>query len=180
MRYLIESVSEMNFSYLHIDEKSLSYNELLKKFVLNNEDSAPAGRDRRDTVTSNSQANTNNTHHHHHSHNSNHNQNSSANIQLDKDHYYNGLAEYVKILINYFFSLMITNLRENIPKTTGYYYIRTLKQDARFFLLNTLTKEFMYENYLEEDPEVAKKRNYFIELMKVLKNSEKTLQYDDE
>ena len=177
MRYLTESVSEMNFNYLNIDEKSLSYNELLKKFVLNNEESVPTGRERRDTVTSHSQANINNTHHqsqHHHNHNN------TTNIQLDKDHYYNGLAEYVKILINYFYSLMITNLRENIPKTTGYYYIRTLKQDARFFLLNTLTKEFMYENYLEEDPEVATKRNYFIDLMKVLKNSEKILQYDDE
>ena len=28
----------MNMNYLYIDEKSLSYNELLKKFVLNNED----------------------------------------------------------------------------------------------------------------------------------------------
>ncbi len=37
MKYLVQSVSEMNFNYLYIDEKSLSYNELLKKFVLSEE-----------------------------------------------------------------------------------------------------------------------------------------------
>lgn len=34
MLHLINSVSEMNFNYLYLDDKSLSYNDLLKKFVL--------------------------------------------------------------------------------------------------------------------------------------------------
>lgn len=33
MKYLIDSISEMNFNYLYIDEKSLSYKELLNKFI---------------------------------------------------------------------------------------------------------------------------------------------------
>lgn len=55
MKYLIDSVSEMNFNYLYIDEKSLSYNELLKKFVLTTEEnvSSPrSGRERSSSVFS--------------------------------------------------------------------------------------------------------------------------------
>lgn len=77
---------------------------------------------------------------------------------------------------------MVRNLRESIPKTTGFFYINSIKESLRFYLLNELTKEFAYgaENYLEEDPEVANKRNYYLGLMKVLKNCEKIIQYDEE
>ncbi len=75
---------------------------------------------------------------------------------------------------------MIRNLREEIPKVTGYYFINSLKQNLRFFLLTELTREMAYEDYLEEDPEVAKRRDYYLNLMKVYKNCEKILQYDEE
>ncbi len=55
MKYLVDSVSEMNFNYLYIDERSLSYHELLKKFVLS-EDPSPNDqhhiRERSNTLTS--------------------------------------------------------------------------------------------------------------------------------
>ena len=38
MKFLTESLSEMNLGYLHIDEKCLSYHELLQKFVLTEEE----------------------------------------------------------------------------------------------------------------------------------------------
>jgi len=77
---------------------------------------------------------------------------------------------------------MVRNLRESIPKTTGFFYINSIKESLRFYLLNELTKEFSYGevNYLEEDPEVANKRNYYLSIMKVLKNCEKIIQYDEE
>ncbi len=34
MKYLIDSIAEMNFNYLYVDESSISHNELIKKFVL--------------------------------------------------------------------------------------------------------------------------------------------------
>jgi hypothetical protein len=75
---------------------------------------------------------------------------------------------------------MVRNLRESIPKATGHFFINTFKENLRFSLLNEITKEYAYENFLEEDPEIANRRNFFIELMKVLKNCEKILQYDEE
>jgi hypothetical protein len=92
------------------------------------------------------------------------------------------LAEYVKILINYFYSIMVRNLRESIPKATGQYFIKSLKQNTRFFLLTELAKEIshLYDEYLKEDPEVMRKRNYYIDLLKVLRSCDKVLMYDDE
>ncbi len=68
----------MNLSYLYIDEKSLSYNELLKKFVLNEESVNPGGRER------------SNTHASHSSHLS-HRPSTSSKDESNPDHYYNVL-----------------------------------------------------------------------------------------
>jgi hypothetical protein len=90
------------------------------------------------------------------------------------------LAEYVKILVNHFYSIIVRNLREYIPKSTGHYFIKSLKEDLRFYLLTEATRDFAFEDYLEEDKEVATKRNYYIGLMKVLKNCEKIILHDEE
>jgi hypothetical protein len=76
---------------------------------------------------------------------------------------------------------MIRNLRESVPKATGKYFLNLLKENTRFYLLKEMTSDILvYESYLEEDPEVMEKRNFYISLMKVLKNCDKTLLYDDE
>ena len=69
----------MNISYLYIDEKSLSYNELLKKFVLNEESVAPTGRERSNTLAS------------HHPQNSHlhHRPSLTTKDESNPDHYYN-------------------------------------------------------------------------------------------
>jgi hypothetical protein len=75
---------------------------------------------------------------------------------------------------------MVRNLREVIPKSTGYFFINSIKQNTRFYLLNEIQKDFATEDFLQEDPEVSKTRNFYLNLMKVLKASEKTLLYDEE
>jgi hypothetical protein len=75
---------------------------------------------------------------------------------------------------------MVRNLRESIPKATGHFFINSFKHSLRFSLLNEITKEFAYESFLEEDPEISNRRNFYIDLMKVLKNCEKILQYEEE
>jgi hypothetical protein len=128
----------MNFNYLHIDETSIGYKELLDRFVL-------ASQSKGD----------------------------------DQFGYYNGLANYVKILMNHFYSIIVRNLREFIPKTLGQIYIKPFKQNLRFYLLCEINRN-IDSNYLEEDPEVARKRNHYINLMKILKNSEKVMLSDEE
>ncbi len=72
------------------------------------------------------------------------------------------------------------NLREYIPKTIGHTYIKSFKEKIRFYLLSEINKNMSSEDYLAEDPEIAKKRNYYINLMKILKNSEKVMNSDEE
>jgi len=52
MKYIIESIAEMNFKYLYLDEKCLSYHNLLEKFVISNDESGNCvhGRGRSDTL----------------------------------------------------------------------------------------------------------------------------------
>ena len=67
----------MNLSYLYIDEKSLSYNELLTKFVLNDENVSHSGRERSNTLAIN------------HGQNKNHRPSLSSKDESDPNHYYN-------------------------------------------------------------------------------------------
>jgi hypothetical protein len=76
---------------------------------------------------------------------------------------------------------MIRNLRESVPKATGKYFLNILKEGTRFYLLKELTSDILsYDSYLEEDPEILEKRNFYINLMKILKNCDKMLLYDEE
>jgi hypothetical protein len=75
---------------------------------------------------------------------------------------------------------MVRNLREYIPKTIGQYYIKSIKESLRFYLLTEINKHIYSENFLQEDPEVARKRDYYINLYKILKNSEKVMLGDEE
>ena len=79
MKYLVDSVSEMNFNYLYIDERSLSYHELLKKFVLSEDPSPndqPHSRERSNTLTT-------------HKHHEKVERPKPVENHQDKDHYYN-------------------------------------------------------------------------------------------
>jgi hypothetical protein len=75
---------------------------------------------------------------------------------------------------------MVRNIREYVPKTIGEYYIKAIKENLRFYLLTEINKDMQMEDLMTEDPEVAKKRNYYIELLKILKNSEKIMLCDEE
>ncbi len=99
MVYLIDSVADMNYNYLYLDEKSISYNELLAKFVLSDDESLP-NKDRDDEPTparsrGYTRANVtkdsaNPDDHHNSNYQSEFSQNSHPYInEKNKDHYYN-------------------------------------------------------------------------------------------
>jgi hypothetical protein len=75
---------------------------------------------------------------------------------------------------------MVRNLREYVPKTIGHNYIKPIKENLRFYLLTEINHHIHTENFLDEDPEVKRRREYYVGLYKVLKNSEKVLLADEE
>ena len=107
-RNLQTDIAEMNFTYFYIDELSNDYQKLIQLSLLKDE---------------NNQNNTNNI-----------NQNQKNEMPFkktseisffksakDQNSYYKSLAEYVKSLDDYIYFQIIRNLREYIPKATGYF-----------------------------------------------------------
>ena len=98
----------------------------------------------------------------------------------DKDSYYQGLADYVKALVDYIYAEIIRSLREYIPKSTGNFFIKSLKRNMRFYLLQFISKNVEFSQEFEEDQEVAQKRKYYAESQKKLKKINKDIGMDDQ
>jgi hypothetical protein len=75
---------------------------------------------------------------------------------------------------------MIRNLREYIPKATGNFFIKSLKTNMNFYLLQYISKTPEMCDDLEEDPDVAQKRTYYIEAQKKLKKITKAVGLDEQ
>ena len=169
---LQNDIAEMNFIYIYVDEnsdqyKALMQNNLLKKGFNNNNQNN----------FNNNQNNPNNKL------NDNFPFKENKDISFfkankDKDSYYNGLSEYVKSIVDFIYAEMIRSLREYIPKSTRNFFIKSLKSNMRFYLLQYLSKNPEFCQELEEDQEVAQKRKYYIEAQKKLKRIHKLIDGD--
>ena len=164
---LTTNLAEMNFTYLYVDElsdqyKSLIQNSLLKKGY---------------------EANNNQTNQLDNTNNFGFKENKDISFfksVKDKDSYYQGLADYVKALVDFIYSEMIRSLREYIPKSTGNFFIKSLKRNMRFYLLQFISKNVEFSQEFEEDQEVASKRKYYVESQKKLKKINKDIGMDDQ
>lgn len=75
---------------------------------------------------------------------------------------------------------MIRDLREQIPKVTGEFLIKPIKQNLRFYLMTEIKVSETANELLKENSDVKKKREYYLNAMKHLKDAEKNLNLDDE
>ena len=167
---LFNDLAEMNFTYLYVDELSKEYktliqDSLLKKSFQNQGMNGPNGPNNQN--------------------NNNFAFKENKDISFfksnkDKDSYYQGLANYVKSLVDFIYSEMIRSLREYIPKATGNFFIKSLKSNMNFYLLQYLSKNPEICQDLEEDQDVAQKRVYYIDAQKKLKKINKAISLDDQ
>ena len=164
---LFNDLAEMNFTYLYVDELSKEYKTLIQDSLLKqglqvNTTSDPNSqnylfsKDTKDISFF------------------------KATKDKDKDNYYQGLANYVKSLVDFIYSEMIRNLREYIPKATGNFFIKSLKTNMNFYLLQYISKNPEMCDDLEEDQDVAQKRTYYIEAQKKLKKINKAVGLDEQ
>ena len=163
---LFGDLAEMNFTYLYVDELSKEYKTLIQDSLL-----------KQGLQVQNNQSNEPN------------NQNfpfkenkdiSFFKSNKDKDNYYQGLANYVKNLVDFIYSEIIRNLREYIPKATGNFFIKSLKTNMNFYLLQYISKNPEMCDDLEEDQDVAQKRAYYIDAQKKFKKINKAIGVDEQ
>ena len=164
---LFNDLAEMNFTYLYVDELSKEYKTLIQDSLLKqglqvnttsdpNSQNYVFSKDTKDISFF------------------------KATKDKDKDNYYQGLANYVKSLVDFIYSEMIRNLREYIPKATGNFFIKSLKTNMNFYLLQYISKNPEMCDDLEEDQDVAQKRTYYIEAQKKLKKINKAVGLDEQ
>ena len=169
---LTTNLAEMNFTYIYIDELSERYKSLIQKSLI--------GRGNNNPNNPNNNMN-NNPNQMNNNYPFKENQDISFFKSIkDKDSYYEGLANYVKDLVNYIYAEIIRSLREYIPKSTGNFFIKSLKRNMRFYLLQFISKNVEFSQEFEEDQEVAQKRKYYVEAQKKLKKINKDIGMDDQ
>jgi len=67
-----------------------------------------------------------------------------------------------------------------MPKITGQFLIKPIKEDIRFYLLQQIRNEENIVDLLQENSAVKEKRDFYIDTMKYLKEAEKNLNIVDE
>lgn len=67
-----------------------------------------------------------------------------------------------------------------MPKITGQFLIKPIKEDMRFYLLQQIRNEENICDLLKENTAVKEKRDFYIDSMKHLKDAEKNLNMIDE
>ena len=167
---LSTNLAEMNFSYLYVDELNETYKSLLQKSLMQK------------SIATN-QNSMNNPNQLDNSNNFQFKDNKDISFfksAKDKDSYYQGLADYVKALVDYIYSEIIRSLREYIPKSTGNCFIKSLKKNMKFYLLQFISQNVQFSQEFEEDQEVAQKRKYYVESQKKLKKINKDINADDQ
>ena len=167
---LFNDLAEMNFTYLYVDELSKEYKTLIQDSLLKK-----SFQNQGNNIQNNQNNNNNN--------NFAFKENKDISFfksAKDKDSYYQGLANYVKSLVDFIYSEMIRSLREYIPKATGNFFIKSLKSNMNFYLLQYLSKNPEICQDLEEDQDVAQKRVYYIDAQKKLKKINKAISLDDQ
>ena len=161
-------LSEMNFTYLYVDELNEKYKNLIQSNLL-----------KRSYTPENTSLMNNNQNNFAFKENKDISFFKAAK-KKDKDSYYQGLADYVKALVDYIYAEIIRNLREYIPKSTAHFFIKSLKTNMIFSLLQYLSKNPEFSQELEEDPEVAQKRVYYVDANKKLKKINKMCSDDQQ
>ena len=167
---LSTDLAEMNFTYFYVDELNEKYKSLLQNNLLGKS-------------YTNNQNNMNNPNQLDNSNNFQFKDNKDISFFKsikDKDSYYQGLADYVKALVDYIYAEIIRSLREYIPKSTGNCFIKSLKNNMKFYFLQFISQNIEFSQEFEEDQEVAQKRKHYVESQKKLKKINKDISADEQ
>eukprot|EP00916_Digyalum_oweni_P012592 GHVL01020798.1.p1 GENE.GHVL01020798.1~~GHVL01020798.1.p1 ORF type:complete len:796 (-),score=145.90 GHVL01020798.1:39-2390(-) len=77
--------------------------------------------------------------------------------------------------IDAYFSIVVRNVRDTVPKMLGCFFIRSVLEQMQFEVYNTLNKQESLEELLGEHTQVSKEREKLISQLKTLNNSNNLL-----
>jgi dynamin 1-like protein len=82
--------------------------------------------------------------------------------------------------IEAYFKLVVRNLRDSIPKSIGYFLVRSIQDNMQLQLYNQLYKSTEMLNVLNEPEHIAIKRLALQNNIKVMKDAQKIIRRDPE
>lgn len=82
--------------------------------------------------------------------------------------------------IEAYFKLIVRNLRDSIPKSIGYFLVRSIEENMQTKLYNSLLTNREIINCLNEPEEIMKQRMELTNQIKVLREAQKIIRRDPE
>ena len=84
-------------------------------------------------------------------------------------------TQLIKQLIGSYFDIVCKNLSDTVPKTIMHFLVNTSKTNMQNQLVEHLYKEELFEELLEENPEIAQRRNRCKDMLEVLSRANMVL-----
>jgi len=82
--------------------------------------------------------------------------------------------------IEAYFKLVVRNLRDSIPKSIGFFLVKSIQDNMQLKLYNQLYKNTEMVSVLNEPEHIAKRREELLASIKVMKDAQKLIRRDPE
>lgn len=82
--------------------------------------------------------------------------------------------------IEAYFKLIVRNLRDSIPKSIGFYLVRSIQENMQIKLYNSLLTSREIVNCLNESEDITRQRMELTNQIKVLREAQKIIRRDPE
>ena len=86
----------------------------------------------------------------------------------------------LRIRIDSYFSLVVRNVRDRVPKTIGYFLVHNCQNKIQFHLYNEINTNKELASSLGEHPAITEERNSLTKRLQILNRSSKVLLRDPE
>lgn len=92
----------------------------------------------------------------------------------------NVFVQELRQRIDQYFSIVLRNVKDSIPKTIGFFMVRKSQDALQFELYNQVNTNKNLSSTLGEPARITERRKALSDVLKVLKDSLKVLQRDPE
>jgi len=95
-----------------------------------------------------------------------------------KVRYSEAFLREIRNRLDAYFSIVLRNVRDSVPKTIGFFLVRELQEKLQFELYNELNEAEKLRDLLGEPPHIVEERKTLVAQMKTFKKASQVLQKD--